>query len=80
MLIIRIGNILEIWFEFIFLLYQPTAYEISDVISSFIYPQGLAGAQYDAAPAAGLFNAVVAFVLVATAATISKPVSRASLW
>ncbi|AML51421.1 hypothetical protein [Falsihalocynthiibacter arcticus] len=80
MLIIRIGNILEIGFASIFLLYQPPAYEISDVISSFIYRQSLAGAQYDAAAAAGLFNAVVAFVLVTTAPTVRKRVSRASLW
>ena len=32
------------------------------------------------AAAAGLFNAVVAFVLVMTANTISKRYSRTSLW
>ena len=42
--------------------------------------QGIQGGQYDIAAAAGLFNAVVAFVLVMAANTISKRFSRTSLW
>lgn len=80
MLIIRIGNMLEVSFEMIILLYQPATYETADVINTFIYRQGLQGGQYDFASAAGLFNAVVAFVLVMTANTISKRYSRTSLW
>lgn len=80
MLIIRIGNLLEVGFELIILLYQPATFETADVISTFIYRQGVQGAQYDLAAAAGLFNAVVAFVLVMTANTISKRVARTSLW
>ncbi|QPM92415.1 ABC transporter permease [Pseudooceanicola algae] len=80
MLIIRIGNMLEISFEMIILLYQPATYETADVVNTFIYRQGIQGGQYDLAAAAGLFNAVVAFVLVMTANTISKRFSRTSLW
>ncbi|WP_435237631.1 ABC transporter permease [Psychromonas sp. PT13] len=80
MLIIRIGNILEVGFEMIIMLYQPATYETADVISTFIYRQGLQAAQYDLAAAAGLFNAVIAFMLVITANTISKRVSKTSLW
>ena len=80
MLIIRIGNMLEVSFEMIILLYQPATYETADVVNTFIYRQGLQGGQYDLAAAAGLFNAVVAFVLVMTANAISKRYSRTSLW
>ena len=80
MLIIRIGNVLEVGFELIILLYQPATYETADVINTYIYRQGLQSGQYDLAGAAGLFNAVVAFVLVMIANTISKRVSRTSLW
>ena len=80
MLIIRIGNIMEVSFEMIILLYQPATYETADVVNTFIYRQGIQGGQYDLAAAAGLFNAVVAFVLVMTANTISKRYSRTSLW
>ena len=80
MLIIKIGNILEIGFEMIIMLYQPATYETADVISTFIYRQGLQAAQYDLAAAAGLFNAVIAFLLVITANTLSKRISKTSLW
>ncbi|HCH33257.1 MAG TPA: sugar ABC transporter permease [Oceanospirillaceae bacterium] len=80
MFIIRIGNVLEVGFELIILLYQPATYETADVINTFIYRQGLQSGQYDLAAAAGLFNAIVAFVLVMVANTISKRVSRTSLW
>jgi putative aldouronate transport system permease protein len=80
MLIIRIGNMLEVSFEMIILLYQPATYETADVVNTFIYRQGIQGGQYDLAAAAGLFNAFVAFVLVMTANTISKRYSRTSLW
>ncbi|WP_086452110.1 ABC transporter permease [Marivivens niveibacter] len=80
MLIIRIGNILEVSFEMIILLYQPATYSTADVVNTFIYRQGLQGGQYDFAAAAGLFNAVVAFILVMTANAISKRFSRTSLW
>ncbi|MGO4909441.1 ABC transporter permease [Pseudorhodobacter sp. W20_MBD10_FR17] len=80
MLIIRIGNMLEVSFEMIILLYQPATYQTADVVNTFIYRQGIQGGQYDLAAAAGLFNAFVAFVLVMTANTISKRYSRTSLW
>jgi putative aldouronate transport system permease protein len=80
MLIIRIGNLLEVGFELIILLYQPATYDTADVISTYIYRQGLQAGQYDLAAAAGLFNAVVAFILVMSANTISKRLSNTSLW
>ncbi|ASJ74041.1 ABC transporter permease [Granulosicoccus antarcticus] len=80
MLIIRIGNLLEVGFELIILLYQPATFQTADVINTFIYRQGLVGNQYDVAAAAGLFNAVVAFVLVMAANTISRRLTRTSLW
>jgi putative aldouronate transport system permease protein len=80
MLIIRIGNLLEVGFELIILLYQPATFETADVINTFIYRQGIQGAQYDLAAAAGLFNAVIAFILVMTANTIARRYSNTSLW
>lgn len=80
MLIIRIGNLVEVGFEYIILLYRPSTYETADVVSTFIFRTGLQGTQYDLATAAGLFNAVIAFVLVYSANRISRKVSSTSLW
>ena len=80
MLIIRIGNVMEVSFELVMLLYQPATYETADVVNTWVYRQGLQSGQYDLAAAAGLFNAVVAFVLVMTANTLSRRFSQTSLW
>ena len=80
MLIIRIGNVMEVSFELVILLYQPSTYETADVVNTWVYRQGLQSGQYDLAAAAGLFNAVVAFVLVMAANTLSRRYSRTSLW
>lgn len=80
MLIIRIGNIMEVSFELIILLYRPATYETADVVNTWVFRQGIQSGQYDLAAAAGLFNAVVAFVLVMAANTLSRRYSRTSLW
>lgn len=80
MLIIRIGNLVEVGFEYIILLYQPATYSTADVVSTYVYRTGLQGTQYDVATAAGLFNAIIAFALVFTANRLSRKVSSTSLW
>jgi len=80
MFIIRVGNVMEVSFELIILLYQPATYQTADVVNTFVYRQGLQGGNYDFAAAAGLFNAAVAFVLVMVANTLSRRYSRTSLW
>jgi len=80
MLIIRIGNIMEVSFEMIILLYQPATYSTADVVNTWVYRQGIESGQYDVAAAAGLFNALVAFVLVMVANTLSRRYARTSLW
>ena len=80
LMVIKLGHILEVGYEFIILLYQPTTYETGDVISTYIYRLGLQGARYDLAAAAGIFNAVVALVLVLVANKISRKITRTGVF
>lgn len=80
MLIIRIGNLLNLSFEKIILLYNPSTYETADVLSTYVYRTGLVNAQYDLGAAVGLFEAIVAFVLVYGANRLSKRLTQNSLW
>lgn len=80
LLVIRLGNVLDVGFEYIVLLYQPTTYETADVISTYIYRVGLQNAKYDIAAAAGIFNAVVAFILVMAANKISRRYTRTGVF
>ena len=79
-LIMRIGNILTMGFEKVFLLYNPLTYDVADIISTFIYRQGLELSNYSFGTAVGIFNSVVNLVVLVTANTISRRVTEESLW
>lgn len=80
MFIMNIGKMVKVGYESILLLYQPTTYPVADVISTYSYRIGIENGNYGLATAAGLFEAVVALILVSIANKISKRVSETSLW
>ena len=61
-------------------MYSPLTYETADVISTFIYRRGVLETDYGFTTAVGLFNAVVSFILLVLANSISKRVSEHKLW
>lgn len=79
MLILQIGNLLNVGYEMIILLYLPVTYETSDVISTFVYRAGIESANYSMSTAVGLFNGVVSLILVLTANQISKKISDVNI-
>lgn len=82
MLILRIGNMLAIGFEKVFLLYNDNIYETADVLETFIYRLGMGenAVNPSIATAAGLFNSLIAMVLVLGANYISRRISETSLF
>ena len=80
MLIMRIGQMMNVGYEKIILLYNGNTYETADVISSFVYRKGLVEADYGYSTAVGLFNSAINLILLITANTISRKVSETSLW
>ena len=78
--ILRLGNIMNVGFEKIILLYDPINYETSDVISSFVYRKGLIDFQWSFAAAVGLFNSAINLTMLLVANKLSRRVSRAGLW
>lgn len=80
LLILRIGNMMNLGFEKIILLYNPTTYETADVISSFVYRRGLLESNFSFSTAVGLFNSLINFTLIIGANWISKKAQETSLW
>lgn len=80
LLILRMGNMLNVGFEKIILLYNPAIYETSDVISSFVYRRGLQDLSWSFSSAVGLFNSLINFVLLLSANWLSKRLKGTSLW
>jgi len=80
MFILRVGNIMNVGFEKIILLYNPVNYETSDVIASFVYRKGLIDFQWSYSAAVGLFNSAINLVLLVAANRMSKKITQSSLW
>ena len=79
-LIISLGNILNIGFEKVLLMYTPTTYETADIIQTFVYRNGLMGANYSYGTAVGLFKGVISLTLLWMANRITNKRWGCGLW
>jgi len=78
MLILRIGQMLNQGYEKIYLLQNSINLGQSEVLSTFVYKQGLLKMNYSLGTTAGLFNGVVSLVLVFMANRLSKKYSESA--
>ena len=80
MFLLRIGNIMNVGYEKIILLYNQGIYDTADVISSFVFRKGLVEFRMSYSAAVGIFNSLINFAVVLLFNKISKKVSDTSLW
>jgi putative aldouronate transport system permease protein len=80
LLILNLGNFMEVGFQKILLLYNPLTYETADVINTFVYRRGLLQAEFSFATAVGLFQSIIGFILVVQANHLARKYSETSLW
>lgn len=80
MLILKVGQILNVGFEKIILLYNSSTMSVADVISSYSYRKGLIDLNWSFSSAVGLFNSVVNFIFVIAMNQFSKKLGDTSLW
>lgn len=78
--ILRMGNILNVGYEKILLLYNPSTYEVADVLSTYTYRTGLENQQYSLSTAVGLFNTMVNVVFLLITNYISKRSTESGLF
>ena len=72
MLIMSAGNLMNVGFEKVWLLQTDLNKATSDVISVYVYQQGIESAKYSYATAVGLFNTVINLILLLIVNKISK--------
>ena len=78
--ILRLGSIMSVGFEKVFLMYNESVYETADVISTYVYRKGIESANYSFSAAVGLVNSVINFLFVFGANWVSRKVTDMSLW
>ena len=80
MLILRVGSVMDAGFGQILVMYNPTVYKVSDIIQTYVYRIGLGKMDFSLGTAVGLFNSVVALVLVVGTNMISRRTVGKSIW
>lgn len=80
MLILSVGNILNVGFDKAFLMQNSLNSSTSEIISTYVYKIGIINTQYSMSAAVGLFNNVINFVLLISVNGISRRLTETSLW
>jgi len=78
--VLNLGNMMEIGYQKIILLYNPLVYETADVINTFVYRRGILRADFSFATAIGLFQSLIGFILVVLANRAARKYTETSLW
>jgi putative aldouronate transport system permease protein len=82
LLILNMGNFINIGFEKVLLMQNPINTGVSEIIDTYVYKVGLASTALDFsyATAIGLFKGVIALILVITANWAVKRMGQEGLW
>jgi putative aldouronate transport system permease protein len=78
--ILRIGHVMSVGFEKAYLMQNPINLETSEIISTFIYKNGIQKGQFSYSAAVGTFDNVINFILLLSANYISRKTVKTSLW
>lgn len=79
MFILRMGSVMNVGFEKVYLLQNNLNTASSEIISTYVYKMGLVSSQYSLSSAIGLFNNLINLVLLVSVNYISKKMSDTSL-
>lgn len=80
MLLLNLGRILEVGFDQIYVLCNPTVYSVGDVISTYVYRIGIGNARYSLTTAIGLFQSVIGLILISISNYACKKFFDKSIW
>lgn len=81
MLILKVGHIMDASLEKVLLLQQPSTYEVSQVISTYVYMMGFGDQKdYGLATAVGLYSSVINLILLVVANWGSKKLTDSGIF
>ncbi|MGM0879699.1 MAG: ABC transporter permease [Bacillota bacterium] len=80
LLILKIGDVLELGFEHIYLLLNSMNREVAEIFDTYVYTAGLRQGQFSYSTAVGFFKSVVGLILVMGANWLSKKVGEEGIY
>ena len=80
MLIMRVGNILNVGFEQVMALQNDMVLSVGDTLDTYVWRVGLKDVRYSYATAAGLFKGAVAAIMIFASDRICKAMGENGLF
>jgi putative aldouronate transport system permease protein len=80
LLILQVGKMMDVGFEHVYALTNPTVSSVSEVISTYVYKHGIVNLQYSYTTALGLFQSVLALILMVSVNRFIKVLGERGLW
>ncbi|WP_307556022.1 MULTISPECIES: sugar ABC transporter permease [unclassified Paenibacillus] len=76
LLILRLGHIMDVGFEQVFLMSNGAVARVADVFETYVYRNGIQQGQFSYSTAVGLFKSVVGLILVVLANRLAKRIGE----
>ena len=80
LLIMSCGSIMNVGYEKVLLMQNDLVIDSAEVISTYVYKQGLVNQQYSYSTAVGLMNNVINFIVLVAANKLSNKIFGSGLW
>jgi putative aldouronate transport system permease protein len=80
LLVLQMGKMMDVGFEHVFVLQNAAVTGVAEVISTYVYKRGIVGMQYSYTTALGLFQAVIALILVVSINKLIRRMGEKGLW
>ncbi|WP_340025677.1 sugar ABC transporter permease [Paenibacillus sp. FSL K6-1096] len=78
--ILKIGSVLDLGFEHVYLLLNSMNREVAEIIDTYVYTAGLRQGQFSYSTAIGFFKSVVGLIMVMTVNKISKKIGEEGVY
>jgi putative aldouronate transport system permease protein len=80
LLLLKIGNIMDVGFEQVYVFLTPLTIPVGDVLDTYSYRMGIISGQYSLTTAIGIFKSVIGFILLVLANKVSKSTTGEGLY
>ncbi|WP_100406458.1 ABC transporter permease [Bacillus solitudinis] len=80
LLILKIGDVLELGFEHVYLLLNASNREVAEIFDTYVYTAGLKQGQFSYSTAVGFFKGIVGLVLVIGANKLAKKAGEEGIY
>ncbi|WP_135555396.1 ABC transporter permease [Paenibacillus cymbidii] len=79
-LILSVSHVVSVGFEKVYLMQNPTIYEVADVLATYVYRRGIVGGDFSFGAAIGLMNNLVALLILWIANRTASRLRQESFW